>query len=209
MEIKGVTENIVDYIRIKIIICEIEPGQKIDENGWSSRLNVSRQPLRDALRILEKENLVKNIPRKGTHVTEMSKEDMKSVWQTREMIECNAISLLGAQEITDIPEATLDLDKATNYSIPSTDNLEDYLKYYYVLSKFHFKLIEATGNEWLMHFKKAIFPTQVRYRLPQIYKPSAGKACIEDHRKILQAINIGAYDQARERTRTHVWDQLC
>ena len=209
MEIKGVTESVVEYIRDKIVIGELVPGQKIEENHWASKMGVSRPPLREAFRILENENLVTNIPRKGTFVTEMSKDDRKKVWQAREMIECYTIDLLEEKNSRELPEVTEDLDLAANFQPPPTDDFERYLKYYCVLSNFHFKLIEATGNSWLMRFKRAIYSVQARYRFIFIVKPGAAERCIQEHRKILTNINNGNYEKAKQYMTDHVWNAIC
>jgi DNA-binding GntR family transcriptional regulator len=58
MEVKSVSAELVKYLRKKIIIGELSPGQKLDENPLSSDLGVSRPPLQEAFRILERENIV-------------------------------------------------------------------------------------------------------------------------------------------------------
>ncbi len=72
MEIKSVTESIVHYLRDHIISGDFAPGRKLTEMELSAQMGVSRPPLREALRIMENDNLVTRIPRKGTYVTTIS-----------------------------------------------------------------------------------------------------------------------------------------
>ena len=76
MEVKGLRDSITEHIRAQIIAGRLAPGQRLNEAELSETLNVSRSPLREAFLILERENLVVNIPRKGTYVTPMSEEKM-------------------------------------------------------------------------------------------------------------------------------------
>lgn len=64
--------QIAQYIGEKIIQLELKPGERILEAKISEEFGVSRGPVREALRILEKSRLVELIPRRGARVTEMS-----------------------------------------------------------------------------------------------------------------------------------------
>ena len=77
MEILSVTESALQFLRRRIIIGELKPGQKLNECSLSEELGISRPPLRETFRILEKDQLVVAIPRKGTYVTELSIRDFE------------------------------------------------------------------------------------------------------------------------------------
>jgi DNA-binding GntR family transcriptional regulator len=68
----NLSEQIAEHIMEKIIRMEIRPGERIMETNIADELNVSRSPIREALRILEKNRLVELIPRRGARVTELS-----------------------------------------------------------------------------------------------------------------------------------------
>lgn len=68
----SLSEQIAEYISDKIIRMEIKPGERVLETNIAQELGVSRSPIREALRILEKTRLVELIPRRGARVTEMS-----------------------------------------------------------------------------------------------------------------------------------------
>lgn len=68
----SLSEQIAEYISDKIVRMEIKPGERVLETNIAQELGVSRSPIREALRILEKKRLVELIPRKGARVMEMS-----------------------------------------------------------------------------------------------------------------------------------------
>lgn len=207
MTIKSVTDEVVDYLRTNIIIGKLKPGQKLEENPLSSRIGVSRPPLREAFRILERERIVINIPRRGTFVSEISNEELQSVFEAREMIESSAIKLFRRKGIKRVPEAEISLEMAADMSVPPLDNPKEYLAYYQVMSDFHFKIIEATENMWLIKFKYEIYPTQARYRLLNIketQKSGSLERSLEDHQGVLSALGNGNYEQAKEIMKAHV-----
>ena len=61
-EIKGIRETISQHIKSLIISGKLAPGQRLNELELSEMFDVSRSPLREALLILERENLVEIIP---------------------------------------------------------------------------------------------------------------------------------------------------
>ncbi len=69
---ENLAEQIALYVGEKIIQQELKPGERVLEAKIAEELGVSRSPIREALRILEKNGLVELIPRRGAKVTEMS-----------------------------------------------------------------------------------------------------------------------------------------
>jgi DNA-binding GntR family transcriptional regulator len=68
----NLSQRIADHIIEKIICMEYRPGERVMEAGIAAELGVSRSPVREALRILEKYRLVELIPRRGARVTQLS-----------------------------------------------------------------------------------------------------------------------------------------
>lgn len=80
---KPLNEIVFDGIRKAIIKGRIPVGEKINEKEYAQRMNISRTPIRDALRRLEKEGLVEYIPRYGVIVKKISIEDAKEIYKIR------------------------------------------------------------------------------------------------------------------------------
>ena len=69
--------QVAQYVSEKIIRSEFKPGEKIQEEKLAEELGVSRSPVRESLRILEKARLVEVVPRHGAHVTETENADLR------------------------------------------------------------------------------------------------------------------------------------
>lgn len=204
MEIKGVTNSVVEYLRSKIITGELAAGQRLNENDLASRLDVSRPPLREAFRVLENEYLVGSIPRKRTYVTTLSVEDLQEVYEAREMIECYAIELLKAKNIRDLSKVDSALDRASKLSVPPNDDSEQCLNYLEIFADYHVKLVESAGNCRLIHCYQAISSNLARYQFMYLRIPGARESSLKEHRQVLNFIEKGDYDRAKEYLKSHI-----
>ncbi len=86
---ENLADQIAHYISEKIIFMELKPGERILEAKLADELGVSRAPLREALRILEKHRLVDLIPRRGAKVSVISEEMI--IWLFEVLLELYAI----------------------------------------------------------------------------------------------------------------------
>jgi DNA-binding GntR family transcriptional regulator len=204
MEIKTVTNIATEYLRKQIITGELVADQKINETDLATRLKISRPPIREALRILENEHLVINIPRKGTNVTKISIEDLQDIYKAREMLECYAIDILKAKNIRDLPNVIESVESASDLSIPSQDNRDEVFTYLKAFVDFHIKLIESTGNNWVVHFYNSISSHLARYQFIYLYIPGSGRRSSEEHNQILGFIKTGNYEKAKKFMREHI-----
>ncbi len=204
MEVIGVTESTVQYLRVHIITGELAPGQKLNEVELASRLDISRPPLREAFRILENEHLIVSIPRKGCYVSEISMGDCRGIFEAREMIECFAVDLLRAKNIRDLPHVASALEVTADYPMPTSPDPYEKFNYLKAIANFHIKLIESAGNARLNRFFYSIFSNLARYQDMYIYIPGLMDKSQEDHGQVLDLIKSGDYVEAREFLRAHI-----
>ena len=205
MEILSVTESTLQFLRRRIITGELKPGQKLNECSLSEELGISRPPLRETFRILEKDQLVVAIPRKGAYVTELSIRDFEEVCQIREMVECYVVDLLKISNVRDLPKMASALDRglALKLSFGRT-NPEELLNDIGVLLDFHYILIEYSGNSRVSKIYHSLSYNLARYQFIYFNVDGAVQYSLDEHEKILGLIRNGNYDQAREELREHI-----
>mgnify|MGYP001008012063 CR=1 FL=1 len=68
---------VFNTLRDAILTGKLVPGERLMENQLAEKLGVSRTPVREALRMLELENLVELVPRKGAQVLDMTEEQQQ------------------------------------------------------------------------------------------------------------------------------------
>lgn len=76
-----------------ILSGDLRPGERVVENRLADVLGVSRPPLREAMRVLEQEGLITQIPRRGAVVTPLTLHDVYEIFSLREELERVAIYL--------------------------------------------------------------------------------------------------------------------
>lgn len=79
--------QVADRLRAAILRGDIAPGAPLVETALSERFDVSRGPLREALRQLIEEGLVVTVPYTGTHVAPLSVEDVHEIYSLRTALE--------------------------------------------------------------------------------------------------------------------------
>ncbi len=205
MKIVNVTTSALQFLREKIITGELKSGEKLNEYSLSAKLGISRPPLREALRILEKDHMAVNIPRKGTYVTELSVKDFEELSQIREMIECYTIDCLKTFHIRNLPKVTLAFNKALSLPNPlNSVDPEQLLNYIRVFLDFHTSLVESSGNSQLTHIYHSINFNLARYQFIYFYINGTAQHSLEDHKRILELIRNSNYDEAKEELKRHI-----
>lgn len=79
----SVSEQIAGRIGDRILGSAVAPGERIGEQELADEFSVSRGPIREALRILEREGLVTMLPRRGAIVTELDASELRELMEVR------------------------------------------------------------------------------------------------------------------------------
>jgi DNA-binding GntR family transcriptional regulator len=202
----GITRALVQHLREQIIMGILPPGSPLIENQLALELGISRPPLREALRVLESEGLIKNVPRKGSLVSELSIDDFVEATQIRIMIELFAVDLLQEKNIRNCSLLDRYLEGPDILFPPSeSDPPEKKLAKLTNSRLYHSKIIEATGNLKLIQFYSTIFYTIERYQFFYAFGAKSAKdSGMEDHMAVIEYIAKGDYEKAKIRLRKHI-----
>jgi DNA-binding GntR family transcriptional regulator len=84
---KLLSRKVADWLASRIVSGELTPGERLHETRIAAEAEVSRSPVREALRLLAREGLVELVPRVGAHVASMSPADARSLYAARLLIE--------------------------------------------------------------------------------------------------------------------------
>ncbi len=98
-----------DWIKDRIDSGQLKMGEPLPETFLAKEIDVSRTPIREALRVLEQDDYVKIIPQKGAFVSEISLEDVREIYDIRKLLEPFA-ALSAANRIPDAKIAEMDIE---------------------------------------------------------------------------------------------------
>jgi DNA-binding GntR family transcriptional regulator len=181
---KPIREVVYESLR-KIIISGIIPvGERIIEKEYSERLNISRTPVREALRMLEMEELVEYIPRVGVVIKRISVEDVIEIYKIRQHLEVlasvTAMENITEDEIKEI-EKLLDLTEQKN----NEGDIEEVIRLFGV---FNSKIYEASKMKRLAGMISKLNEYLQRFRNISISENARREKALREHREILKAI---------------------
>ena len=204
MEIKGLRDSVTDAIRTQIIARQLEPGQRLNEAELCEAFNVSRSPLRESLLILEGEDLVKRIPRRGTYVTEMNEANLREIYQVAYMVEMYAMEQLEEKGITDVPAMEAAIDQCNLFVMSDQDGWKDLVFHRKILASFHARLAQTLENRAIILFYRKVSSSLARYQYLQLSETRNSDNMIKEHRQIIECIKKGDYGEGKKLLRRHI-----
>ncbi|MBS0294363.1 MAG: GntR family transcriptional regulator [Proteobacteria bacterium] len=89
---QNLTDRVSEQIRRKLVDGELTPGQRLSEAALSESLDISRNTLREAFRLLTKEGLLRHEPNRGVSVAVPSIAAIIDIYRVRRLIECQALA---------------------------------------------------------------------------------------------------------------------
>ena len=95
-------------LRSEILSGALEPGERLVEEQLTQRFQISRAPLREAMRQLAEQGLVEHLPRRGVRVTTYSERDFDELFAVRDAMERFAVSLLSGRKPDELDMAPLE-----------------------------------------------------------------------------------------------------
>ncbi len=205
MDIRGVSQTLIESLRDQIVTGQLTPGQRLNENKIASDLKISRSPLREALRVLEREYLVVNIPRKGTYVKEPTPEFLRHLRKIREMLECNALDILEERKIREFPTVERVIQLGLTLQPPNSNDDVSKLSYLRNISSFHSELVNSAGNPWLQDFYRIIETNIIRFQFLALFAPYIERYLfVKQHKHILEMVKMGKYNEAKDVLKNHI-----
>lgn len=188
---------VADKIREAIQQGYFEPGQKLDQHEIAEHLNVSRSPVREALRTLAAEGLVEFYPHRGAVVAELSLKELEEIFLMRAVLEGLA-ARLGVAKINDERIAIL---QSTLEKLNQVDNFDGWLK---LNGEFHHTIYQADERPHLLSLIQRLRNIAAPYVRQYIASPEHMAAAQVGHKRILAACIKHDQATAEIETKKHI-----
>ncbi|SMC39850.1 transcriptional regulator, GntR family [Primorskyibacter flagellatus] len=195
-------ETIVDAIVEAAAKGQFLPGDRIIEADLARQLNVSRVPVREALRLLESRGVVENTPYRGMRLMEVSKDSMRSLRKVRLTLE-----MLAATEIQNRAEKEPELLNPLAECVQSLRDASRAKDYYRVAIhdiEFHRRLCQVPGNRALMQaWEPLAQQLTIVIGLSTFLQPTLVNI-VEEHEELLGILQSGTPEELERNMQTHI-----
>lgn len=192
--------RVYTYLREAILDGRYKDGESLTEMKIAEELNVSRTPVREAVRQLELEGLVESIPNKGSIVKGISMKDMEDIYSIRIVLE----ELAGGWAVENISDEELqelqEVYDLMEFYTPRGD-IEQLAK---LNTRFHEIIYSATKSNILNQTLKD-FQFYIKWvKREVISKPGRKEEALEEHYRILLGIKARDKDAVKEALHVHL-----
>ncbi len=196
-------EEVAQQLRDQIFAGTLIQGSFIDEVALCEHLKISRTPLREALKVLTAEGLVRHEPRRGSFVNEVTEQDLDEIFPIIALLEGRCAF-----------EAALNISDS---DISALDGLHDRLKqhaqfkrindYYATNLTIHEAIITLANNRWLALVISDLRKILKLARLQQLHAPGRLEQSLHEHLAIYAALRARDCAGAEVAMRTHLTRQ--
>lgn len=188
-----------NFIKNNILNGTFPPNHFIDEYELSKELNISRTPIKNAFKILEKEQFVIIKSKKGTYVSPLNLKLIKDLFQIRSTFEYTLIELtlnnLGEKAVR---EKMLEFKK-------EFESLKEHSGFNDVYNRFRFFFAQNCGNVFMTNFMMLIYEHLYRLRVT-IFKTTPRRLmAIDEQIQVIEYIlEFGTSIRLKELVNTHI-----
>ncbi|WP_238443633.1 GntR family transcriptional regulator [Salsipaludibacter albus] len=195
--------SVADAIRALVVTREFQPGDRLAEADLAARLDVSRTPVREALRQLAADGMVEHVPNKGARVVALSPAELEHVFELRARVEGTAASAaaVGATgaELDRLDELA---EEIARHGLPGPDQALD--RVYGCNADFHLLLAESSRSSVIAASVRQLFHTAATVRTYQGFDEASVRRSVAHHREIVAALRARDGEWARSTMHSHL-----
>lgn len=188
-------------IRDQILAGELRGGVRLREDDLATMIGVSRTPIREALRSLVAEGLLRYEPNRGVSVESWTMKDLEEVYELRSLLEPYAASLAaksGELNLVNLARLADEMDEAVAQPHPDVDLITE------INNEFHDAIAVGSANQRLQMLRNSIVQVPTVRRTFALYSIEDLKRSTAHHREIYEALRSGDSVWAESIMRAHM-----
>ncbi len=196
-------DDVADRLRGLIFDGSLGPGSFIDEPALCEQMGISRTPLREALKVLTAEGLLRHEPRRGCFVNQITERDLDEIFPVIALLE-GRCAFEAARNASDADLAALDvLHQRLNRHAQARRITE----YYETNHAIHEAIITLADNRWLAQVIGDLRKILRLARLQQLHAPGRLAQSLAEHMAVYAALMARDAEGAEAAMRTHLTRQ--
>ena len=196
-------DQVADRLRSLIFAGELPPGSWVDEVQWCETWSISRTPLREALKVLSAEGLVRHEPRRGCFVSEVTEQDLDDIFPVIAMLEGRCAHEAASHASPSDIQAMALLHEQLKVQAKA-GHIQDYYATNYLI---HEAIIAMAGNKWLAMAIGDLRKILKLARLQQLNAPGRLAQSLKEHLAIFAAIQARDPQAAADAMHEHLSSQ--
>lgn len=177
-------QEVAVRLRQRIVEGQLAPGAKLNERELAELLNVSRTPLREAIKMLAAEGLVELLPNRGAVVAQMSAQDVADTFEVIAGLEGQS-GELAAQRITDAELAEI---RALHYEMMAAYTRRDLPTYYRLNAQIHTQINAAARNPVLAQTWRTVNARLQALRFRSNFDEAKWKRAVKGHERMVELL---------------------
>ena len=196
-------DEVAAKLREQIFGGQLGPGSFIDEAALCETLAISRTPLREALKVLTAEGLVRHEPRRGCFVNEVTEQDLDEIFPVIALLE-GRCAFEATRNASDADIAALEVlhDRLARHA--KARRITDYYEANFAI---HEAIITLAGNRWLAQVIGDLRKILKLARLQQLHAPGRLEQSLAEHLAVFAALKARDAEGAEVAMRTHLTRQ--
>lgn len=193
-------EQVAQRLRQMLVENRIPPGAKLNERELCEALNVSRTPLREAIKMLAAEGLVELVPNRGAIAIALTEADVVNTFEVMAGLESQS-GELAAQRITDEELAEI---RALHFEMMAAYTRGDLSAYYSLNARIHRAINAAAKNPVLTATYNQVNARLQALRFRSNQDGTKWKRAVGEHEKMIEALSTRDPVAMREVLLTHL-----
>lgn len=196
-------DEVAAKLRDRIFAGDLAPGSFVDEPALCAELSISRTPLREALKVLTAEGLLRHEPRRGCFVSQITEQDLDEIFPVIALLE-GRCAFEAASNATDADLAALE---QLHVRLQRSASAKRFTEYYEANYAIHEAIIVLANNRWLAQVTGDLRKIVRLARMQQLRAPGRLEQSLSEHMTVYAALKARDAEGAEAAMRTHLTRQ--
>ncbi|MDA8220947.1 GntR family transcriptional regulator [Desulfosporosinus sp.] len=204
---ENLSSLVVDYIKNKIFKGQFKEGDHVTEVKIAEELGISRAPVREGIRELQNQGLMKSVPRKGNFIVRMGLDDVREIFDIRLLLENSVLEMIiKEKKLTEANYNSLTqiIDQMVTIANGHGDDAEKIVKINQKDMEFHGFLWEKSGSKRREKILRDLYGQLQMAMVIDTQLTGDLGVTAKDHYDIIKYLKLGDLENCKSALKNHI-----